>query len=205
MVQVFDNSGFGDFQLLWGAPTSPNTLQQLEQQLHQPSAMLSQAGQALMDQARQAYHGFINSDAMSRAHALKRQLAHSWQRDLIRPLFDIGELQNPPPDMVRFLAAEPSLKSKIDDQMAEGWPDLYKDPAPCQEPTQHYDYRRVMSGAVVENDDSWQATTYLQPLLDGDRELLSSEKFDIRATWRRIARQIEPGAEDPSSPWNARL
>lgn len=185
----------------------PGTLRYLQHQVEQPTAALSETTRAFMDQAKEMYERFSSSDAMRRVRAAGRYISNVWKRDVIRPLNDLGELQHAPLAMQRWLMAYPEIRTMYHQQQCDGYGETYVDAEPGLVGSRHSDYRAVMSGIVVmdEENETWSSTQYFDSRLDDDDEvdLDFDQKLDILSAWTAMSIAVANG-DDPTSKWNAR-
>ena len=211
MPQVHFGGAHEVDELLSGHP-HPNNFQLVEQSMaYVPTQALSEMGQQFAQMAQQAYEAFTDSFAARKATAAARAMKHQWQTDTIRPLETIDALQHAPNCMVRYLMAEPNIRWLYHQDQADGYRDRYVDTEPGQIGEDHYDYRRVMNGMVVideEDEDGepgWHFTEWCEDLDEGDRELYFVEQVDILRSWQEIAERAINGGDDPTSKWNSSL
>jgi len=190
--------------LVYGEP-HPNTVAFIENMFSQPSAAIGAAGEAFVNRARETYERLNGSEAMRVARAAARQVKSQWDRNIIRPLTTIGEVQQAPYKMHRYLMAEPTVRRAYHRQQCDGYSQAYVDVAPGLVGEQHYDYRRVMDGIVQETEDGWYFDEYFDELDDGDKDLMFEEQFDILRSWNTLASAMMKGKDDPTSVWNAEL
>jgi hypothetical protein len=178
----------------------------LAEQYSNLSHRLTQTGQQFMAMARQTYDTMNNSQAMRIMRAAGRKINSLWEQDDIRRLTTIGELQHAQPVMQRWIMAEPEIRSLYQQQRLDGYSDTYIDMHPGAIGEDHYDYRRVMNGMIVDNkaDDGWSATTYIEELAE-EQELTLEEQVEIIDTWHLAKRMIREGREDPTSKFNSDL
>lgn len=187
----------------------PNTARYLENMIAQPSAAVSEASRALMQQTSEMYDRFMGSTAMRRIRAAGRQISSHWQRDTILPLTTTASLQTAPLKMHRWLMAEPNIRALFHRDQCDGYSDTYVDAEPGRIGEAHSDYRRVMDGIVQmgEDDDNheWVAIEYLDDYAEDEREFLFDEQFDILRSWHALANAVMEKKDDPTSRWNAEL
>ena len=202
----FVEGGTGLFNALVYGETHPGTQNFIEQQLHNASHILNEAGQRFMS-GFQALHSKVSgSEAARMARAAARTVRSIWQKDDIQELVDIGRLQHAPLKMQRWIMAEPTIRALYHQQRCDGYSDTYVDVAPGEIGDDHYDYRRATNGMVQEREDgSWFANCYYDELLPEDRELAIDEQVDIQTTWAAVVAAIRKGKEDPTSRYNADL
>lgn len=197
--------------LLYGATPHVGTMSYLSgemDKLQSFSGMLKDVGNAFVNRATDIYNRFNSSDAMRLARAAVNKVASIFQRDGIFELKTLGEIQNAPPTMQRYIMAEPTLRELFLKQRVDGYAETYLNVHGNNVGEYHYDYRRVMNGVVeiVRNDPEidWRATTYLDELLDGDRELEFTEQIAIRRAWKEV-REFLNREEDPTSVYGNKL
>lgn len=207
MVQVVYGGDDEVSELLTGGDPHPNNFQLVQESLSAlPTHTLNSMGQFFAEKAQQAYEAFENSMAMRKARAAARNMASQWQEDRIRYLPDIGSLQQAPLSMRPYLMAEPNIRYLYHRDQADGYSDTYVDPQPGVIGEDHYEYRRVMNGMVVMDDDGgWHYDEWIEDLEEGDRELYFVEQVDILRSWAVMAEQAIHGGDDPTSKYNSSL
>lgn len=205
MVQVV-YGGNDVFDEMCLGTQSGNAVQFFQDQVDKSTALLSTAGARFMEGARVLYDKIQNSDAARLAKAATRAMASIWQDQEIRYLCTMGELQHAGFNMQRWIMAEPTLRTLYHKQGCDGYSDTYVDQEPGLVGEDHYDYRRVMNGIMVEDEvEGWKATTWLDDLLEDDRELEIVEQVDIMSTWEQVLIKLAKKREDPTSKWAANL
>jgi hypothetical protein len=205
MVQV----SYGDsaeFNALAFGPKHPGTLAFLENQVSSFSQTLTDAGRSFFSNARDVFEQFNGEEAMRLARAAVRKANSLFQRDQIRSIWELGELQQAPLTMQRWIMANPEVRQMYQDQRCDGYVDTYIDVHPGTIGSTHYDYRRAVNGMVMDDDeDDWVCRFYPDELLEGDKELSLDEKIDIQTTWDIVAALMKAGGEDPTSPFANKL
>lgn len=196
--------------LAYGAP-HPGTLEFLANQFNNVSQVVQNGAAMFTERVRSMYDEFNSETAMRLTQAAIRRVTTLWGGDSIRLLDSIADFQNAPNKMVRWIMAEPSVRELYHQQRLDGYSDLYVDVHPGAVGEHHYDYRRVMDGIVVLNDDpdentpEWYAVSYIEDLIEDDVALTLPEQVDIMDTWKAVARHIKIGGDDPTSRYNAQL
>ncbi len=208
----FIDGGALTFNALAYCRPHPGTLQFLAAQRENTSRFLNEAGERFFAGAQDLYERFNSSHAVRAVRAAGRALSNLWQLDEIRPLVDIGELQNAPPTMQRWIMAEPEVRRLYHQQRIDGYSHTYQDMQPGAIGEEHYDYRRVMDGMVVvdevadeDGEYGWTATTYLEELLPDDNDLDIVEQVDITDTWQNAVAYIRRRKEDPTDRFGAEI
>lgn len=178
-----------------------STLNFLEDQAYQLSNTLTAAGRAFMERGRDIFERYNGAEALRMAKAALRTVTHAFQPDVIRQLDNIGDMQQAPLSMQRWIMACPEVREYYHQQRCEGYADTYLDYEPACRGWDHSDYRKVMSGVIQElpeGDVDWMMKVYFED--DEDVRLSITEKADILSTWDLIRSMMQPGKEDPTSP-----
>lgn len=204
MAQFISGSADTFRALAYGTPHA-STTEFLHNQMQGVGQNLTQAGQQFFQGARDLYERFSGSSAMAAARLARRAVGGLWESNEIRALIDTVEQQRASLPMQRWAMANPYVRQKYHNQTIEGYEGSYKDAFPEDIGENHYDYRRVVNGILVEDEDGWSATTYFDELLPDDRELEHDEQLDIATMWQFMKDNIKRGGEDPTSLWGAHL
>lgn len=176
-------------------------------QYDQASRYLTDRARGWMENAGSIFQRTDYDTLLRTTRAVSRQLKGAFRDDVIQPLYDIGQFQTAGPVMQRWIMAEPTVRQLYHEQGCDGYSGTYVDMAPHAVGETHYDYRRVMDGVVVTDEQTgqWHADSYLEPLYEGDRDLMPDEQADIQIAWRHLKRHLRDGTDDPVSPWNGEL
>lgn len=208
MIQV-DFGGVSDFDALMYGQKHQGTLNFLQnniQQLAQMSHTLTDAGRQFFAGAAQRFEELNSAEAMRLARAAVRRAGSVFQRDEIRSMWELPQIQNAPLTMQRWIMAEPTVRQMYQEQRCDGYSETYVDMHPGAIGADHYDYRRVTNGIIVDDEEhGWKATIYLDELIEGDRDLTLDEKVDILTTWDIVSSLMKEGSEDPTSSWGGKL
>lgn len=200
-TQTFDALAYGK--------RHPGTQNFFEQQLNTigqfATNMLTEAGKTFFSNVEDLYEKFHGSEAMRVARAVARKVKSIWQTDDVRFINDIGDMQQAQFVMQRWIMANPVVRDLYHQQRCDGFSDTYIDAHPGAIGRDHYDYRRVMDGVLVEEGDDWVIRNYFDDIAEGDTELSLDEKIDILSTWEWIEHHISKGEEDPTSQYGASL
>ena len=204
MINVIHASGGHEFNALLYPDQSPFHRDYFHTQVTNFNQALNSYGQQFMATAKDVYERINDSAALELARRAIRSAKGLFQTNLIVPLRDIDTLQAAQPTMQRWMMANPMIREMYHDQRCSGFADTYMDVEPKLVGDQHYDYRRVMDGIVVEDENDWHVNMYFDEIREGDRELLSSEQFDILDTWSIMELFVKAG-EDPTDPFGGKL
>ena len=146
-------------------------------------------------------YDFVNYDQLNAmSYALNQKVEGIWERNNIRALFELAELQTADPFNQRFIMACPEVRELYHSQQCNGYHGTYFDAQPGAIGFQHYDYRRATDELVIFTKDSWEATTYYEDLHPDDRNLLLPEKTDIQLMWESARYFVKRGKNDLTSP-----
>jgi len=207
MVQVVtgDYDTFGS--LVHGIPT-PSAIEYIQNEFNKGSQVLQNLSSTIWEGAQNMYNSYISEAALQKAKGAFRKLQHVWDMDIITDMMRIDQFQQAKPIMQRWIMAEPTTRSLYHNNLLDGYSDRYVDYSPGQVGEEHYDYRRVMDGIVVLNEDDnqpWVATTFMDELLPDDGDLSLEEQSGILETWKHLVYHIRQKDEDPTSPFNSKM
>lgn len=198
--------------LIYGTP-HPGTLNYLHGHMERLGNQISQFGDAVTEAGRQfweksqsMFQRFNSDDALRFAEAAIRRVQAAFQPEVVRPLYQLADIQNASLTMQRWIMANPTVREYYHTQRCDGFSESYVDMEPGARGAMQYDYRRVMNGLVVDDPQTdWKATIYFDDLHQGDRELTLPEKLDIKSTWQMVEALIQQGGDDPTSPFGGKL
>lgn len=184
----------------------PDTVRFLQNQVSNIANTLTDAGRAFMQRSREVFEQYNSSAAMRFAREVMQSVKGAFETPCIKPLWTVNEMQNASLLMQRWIMANPTVRKMYHAQRCDGYSDTYVDMAPGVIGEDHYDWRRVMDGAIVfDEDGDWKSTQYLDELIEGDRDLLHEEKVDILNTWNEMDVIIALSKDDPTSPGGGSL
>lgn len=170
---------------------------------------LNEVAGGFMANAGQLFDKFYGSDAMRAARGALRKVKSLWDRDDIRELFNITELQQAKPVMQRWNMAEPTYRKLYHQQICDGYSGSYVDMEPGVVGEAHYDYRRVTDGLMVDHEDEdgegWMMTHYIEDLKEGDADLEIEDVGSILSCWELIKMHTKKREEDPLSPLGGKM
>lgn len=179
---------------------NPVNRQYIETQLNNYSHTLTDIGRNFVETSRAIYEKINDSTAVRAAKAAVRMAKGLFHPNTIVPLETLEELRAAQPVMQRWVMAEPTIRQIYHKQRCDGYSDTYLDYEPGKIGDQHYDYRRVMDGIIVDTvdengNDSWEFTTYSEELRESDRELEFHEQKAILGTWDIVKMFVEAGED----------
>lgn len=187
-----------------GGHLDNNTLNWLQQRNDSVLQTVTGHAREFFHQAQSLYNMVSSSDAMMLLRNLtaKKEVVGSFD---ISPLHSLVGLQTANPYMQRWIMAQPDLRSRYLNQEVEGYGESYVNRHGTSVGSGHYDYRRVMDGIVVADEDTFSYTHYYEALPDEERDLTVFEKVDILRTWNTIQKYLDEGDDDPTSVIGAKL
>jgi hypothetical protein len=170
---------------------SETTRRWIENQFYAGRERLTQLGQSLAERAVQLYNMYNDSEFLKTTRKLTRAAKGIFSPNTIQYLGTLDELVAAQPLMQRYIMAEPTIRALYHKQRCDGYSDSYVDHHPKDIGPDHYDYRRVMNGAIeFKEDGDWYITMYPDELIEGDRELDVEEQFLIEESWEAVRRAI---------------
>lgn len=109
------------------------------------------------------------------------------QDDYFRELLSFQDLQQANLTMQRWVMSHPQLRQYYLDQNIDGYSDTYNNVFGKGVGEADYNYRRVMDGALIDNDDdTFTIKWYNEDLLEGDVPLNHYQQVRIRNTYDAI-------------------
>lgn len=170
-----------------------------------PQTILS-AGQDLFNRAVTTFNNYYSDSNSLRARNAMLATNNNYFFNSILPLMTVESIQTANPNMQRWIMAEPNIRNLYHDQLCDGYSNTYVDMFPGTIKDNHYDYRRVMDGVVIgEQEPELIAKFYIDDLFEGDRDLNHHEKVDILSTWDIINMCMNNSDIDPTSLFNDKI
>jgi len=199
------------------APASNDAMQYIQQGVQNYLSMVADVPTYIRDKVLSGFENFRESEIGRQVQAVRYKIRNFWQDDSIRPIWDVGSLQQAPNAMVRWIMANPSVREYYHDGRIEGYGDRYVDPAPEVAGRDFYDYRQATDGIIgpqytlreLEEMDTppevvpESYVNYYEPLLGMDTRLQFMDKAAIQIAWSVAEDALDEGISDPTSEWNA--
>ena len=199
MVMVIEG-GIGGMDALMYPVYNPSHLQYFQNTIQQASQRLAGAGQQFIQKAQEVYERVNSSTAIQAARNVLKMVGNTFHNSThIYQVNSLDQFQSATTTMQRWIMAEPTVRALYHEQRCDGYSDTYIDVEPGMIGDRHYDYRRVMDGVLVDDQESWVVKQYWDELKEGDRDLTVDEKVDILNTWDIMRMFIDKGKEDPTS------
>ena len=160
------------------------------------------------EKTQKLYNFFNNSTMVRRAKSALNQIRGIYQDDIVRTISAIEDFQIATPTMQRWIMANPMVYELYRKQAIDGYSDTYVDNEPDHKgpPEDRYDYRRVMDGIVVAEEDGYNCYQYPEQLRNPADDLDAYDQFRILETWKNIEDifrgAIDGVCKDPTSVWD---
>ena len=204
-IQVIHGGNTDSFDMLAFPMQNPANAHYIQHQLANFSQSLTDIGRKFIETSQQIYERVNDSNVLRTARAAIRMAGGMFHPNEIVELTTLQELRFAQPIMQRYIMAEPNLRELYNKQQCDGYSDSYANIDPGCIKEDHYDYRRVMHGIIVdkvdeEGNDTWSATQYYQENRGDDIELPFDEQVAILQTWDIVKLFVNAGA-DPSDPF----
>lgn len=205
-INVVHAGDIGAFDAVIFPEQSPMINQYIQQQLTNFSHTLTDIGRQFVETSKALYEKVNDSNAVRLAKAAVRMAKGMFHPNAIVPLETVEDIRAAQPMMQRYIMAETTLRDQYRKQLVDGYSDTYSDVDPGKMGHEHYDYRRVMNGVVVEEvdsegNDTWTSYNYFDDLRGDDRELDFMEQHSILRTWDVVRIALAAG-RDPSDPFS---
>jgi len=204
-INVIEGSSPQLFNAMLFPEAHVETQNWLQEQFYRDTSILTDVGKQFMGMATEFFNRVTDSNLMSRARSMMRDVRGLFHPNhIVRPA-TIADVQYAKPVLQRYIMAMPELRAIYHRQLCDGYSDSYTDYDPGVIGEKHYDYRRVMNGIVVETEEGgWEATMYPDELREGDRELEADEQFSILRGWDLVRHAIGLRI-DPTDVFNGNL
>lgn len=163
--------------------------------------------QTAWQQSANSVFGNIDYQAIANlSKALSNQMDGMWLYDEIRPLTTLEQIQNPPPIMVKWVMANPTLRDSYHRQEIAGYDEWYVDPEPGKTGEDHYYYRRAVNGLFIEDPSGeMEAVEWFEHINDPTDVLDMVDQCVIQSVWATALKFIRERGSDPTSMYNAQL
>lgn len=195
--------------LVYGQERHPGTMAYLQGQMQSFTGALTDFGKQFMTNAQAVYDQFNSTEAIRAARAAIRRFDSLFLPDRIQYLDNIGNIQNAPLAMQRWIMAEDSVRKLYHEQRVDGYSDTYIDYYVNRRNFEHYDWRLIHNGIAQEvTTDEFDGHVYhhfLAEVEEGDRPLTFDEQVDILNTHDVVKAYVAMGKEDPTSKCGGKL
>ena len=199
------------------APSSNDAMNYIQSGIQSYMAAIPNAPSFIRDRVMTGFEKFRESEIGRHVQAIRYKIRNFWQDDSIRPIWDVGSLQQAPNSMVRWVMANPTVREYYQDDRIEGYGKRYVDPAPDANGRDFYDYRQATEGIIMPQYTLRQLeemenppvqvpecyVNYYEPLIGMDSRLQHLEKAAIQMAWAVAEDALDEGLSDPTSEWNA--
>lgn len=145
---------------------------------------------AMADRFMHDVNSMRASDEVRDAIALTNHVRSMFSEDAVRYLSTIGDIQNAPSQMRRYIMAHPEVRQLYIDDRIAGYGEDYEDTQPGAIGASHGDYCDAVSGVVQTQEDGTGLATIYHDVW-GDVKLSALDKLRISRTWQGIDRYLE--------------
>lgn len=184
----------------------PTTTNYLNSQVSNLTNTLTDAGRMFMEKSKQVFEFFNSNAAIDFARRVVSSVKNKFtNQEYVLKLWEPEAIQNAGLIMQRWIMANPNVRELYHAQQIDGYSDTYIDIHGKVSGDEHYDYRRVMDGIVVVEEDDFMHVEYIEDLLEGDRDLTLSEQVDILHTWNAVNAYLALGEEDVTNPYGGSM
>lgn len=194
--------------MVFGTGLHPASVQFLQSAPVIQTSQLTDMGQQFMQYTHNLMNQVLDSNIARTAIAALRTIEHSWGDDIIRELRDIGQLQQAPGAMLRWIMANETVRAMHSRQEISGYDGRWFDPTPQESGREHFEWRCVNNGVlqerIVDGEETFGYTHYLDER-DSTSNLSLADKDAITASWAHIEHHLRYGNSDPTSKWNSAL
>lgn len=135
----------------------------------------------------------------------RRLLNATWETNEYRTITVPDRIITAPPIMRRWIMAHPTLRKSYLEDGCSGYDGDFYNPHKQGVGEKHYDYRRVMDGAITTTDGKASYANYRDSGVSLDDQLDAFQKAMVRISWLTIDRHLENSDIDPTSSLNERL
>lgn len=159
------------------------------------------AASGWFDKAKSFVHIIDTSSAIQALRNITVKKDNSWNTNNIYQCDTIESLQTANVVQQRYIMAEPRLRDLYLNNSVEGYADTYTNYHGSAIGEQHYDYRRVTDGMMMETkDENFVVNSFYEEIPEGDFELTLHQKVDILRTWNMVNVALDANEMDPTSP-----
>ncbi|QTH80349.1 hypothetical protein PA10_00149 [Pseudomonas phage pPa_SNUABM_DT01] len=200
-----DDQEFGVMH--YGLPRSEDRAA-IRQRMENTARSFGLTGSDLFSKAISRFESFDFDKVERKLDALKRKVTHLFDRDEIRPMWKIGQFQQAGPVQQRWLMANPRAQKLFEADMMYGWRDTFVNHHKGRYGEENPDYRAVMDGLVVFNEEGGAVCTQFLTDRDADnRGVLnfSDQTLVHGSMWANFGAFLDEGLDDPGDPNNGSL
>lgn len=206
------HGGASAFLAMSGVAPSANTVRFMRQYNEERwsdeslVSRLSDHSRKFAERVRETYDNAYSDESFRAMRALRDQFTHAFQEDMVQRLRGIGDYQNAPPIMQRFIMTDPFIRRRAQEQRTAAYDDDYVDPEPKTPTEWHRDRMFSINGFGIERDDGELEMSFFSvdpqeddPFMDID------EQAKIHDAQMGILACFEEGEEDPLDKWKGKL
>lgn len=175
-------------------------------QLNESTAPIRDTASRYLRRSAELFENFDFEGIRDKLASVGSRWKARFATDAIVELSSIQDLQGARPRMRKYAMAMPRLRELYLKGRVEGFGDKFEMDDRIADTTLYKEYREVMNGSFVGDDqhDAW--VTHLDVMDEnGYEELSPIEKIIVRRGWDAIAEWLDENDEDPTSMTGAKL
>lgn len=184
---------------------SASTQNFFAQKLQQWGQVAQQTGSTFMQNVVTQVQELAKFDLAAKANALAHKNHAFWHGDNIRPLRTLGELQQAPNMMVRWMMAQPDYRRRYLDNTCEAYGNKFVNYQGNDVGIDQQDYRTLYNGTIVTSNDKQYYRNFMEEHDEQDVNLSVEQRFDILESHELFKAHLDCNDRDPGDPWNGRL
>lgn len=169
----------------------------LHNQMYAPIDNLVGIAATMYDRTKAAYEDINNAIRLSNIKSAIRSIEGN---DLVDPntiqnINNSNMLSTVNPMTQRYIMAMPELREMYHKQRVDGYSGTYHDTEPGCVGKDHYDYRRITDGVIIETEDSSTLTHYFQEDLYNEGPVDAVDKAITASMWTLVFETIRRGGD----------
>lgn len=178
----------------------------LQNQLNTLSQMGGEYGQAIYQNALQAFEAINGSSALHAAKAVLSQTADVFSADVIKPLYTLEELQGAKPVMQEWVMMSPIIRAAWQRGELEGYSDTYFDTQPGVKAEECDMYLKLWDGVFKPHEtQAWEVVDNGIEFADNHNSLDIRDVAAIFQAQYAAEQILAEGEYDPTSQYGASL
>lgn len=199
---------------LFGEP-SRGTIDYLRDRVERYAPRAREVFDGFFEDARETFERYNGEKALRRIRQRVRKVGDVFQRDVVRRLRTVKEIQHAKPTMQRYVMANIMARIAEENQSIDAYSDSYRNEHVGRRGFRDPDYMRVIDGIIFDedrfgvtvDDDPENAWAAYQDLNDhGDeRDLDVVEQADILSTWDILEMALKAKKKDPTNILNENM
>lgn len=176
---------------------SRDDLSYFRNRVHEAARTATGYASKYLERARETLENFDLSGLRRSVDRLRERFGKRWDEDRITALLTVPSLRDAKPTMRRYAMAMPRLRTLYMKGRVEGYDGDFQNDEPGFVGVMHDDYRNVMTGSYIGNEEEDRWITHLMP--DDEEALDHFEREYVRETWCFQDLVLDEGIHDTTS------